>query len=162
MTVSLMDAMAFENTVSGLACLLQTMCRRRVGSSYAQIVSSTEWQAFETLLQHAPPLHSHPPSLWKLCVSGNLSFLRVLSPLFLNIETLYKALSRQCHFLVLILLLECCGLNPGLTQRMDGLSSEDCSQAYLSGVFKIVASVNLPLLWIYIIYSYKKRNETKE
>lgn len=47
------------------------------------------------------------------------------------------------------------------TQRVDGLSSEYCSQAYLSGVFKIVASVNLQLLWIYIIFSYKKNKEKK-
>lgn len=47
-------------------------------------------------------------------------------------------------------------------QRMDGLSSEDCSQAYLSRVFKTVASVNLPLLWIYIIFCYKKGMKQKD
>lgn len=102
--------MALENTVSGLACLLQSMCRRQAGSPYAQ--NRTH---LRLVLQRAPPLHSHPRACGSPVFLGIYSFWRVLPQLFLNIETPYKALSRQCHFLVLILLLECCGLNPGLT-----------------------------------------------
>lgn len=63
------------------------------------------------ILQHEI-FHSHPSNLRKFCVSEYLLILEISFP------TIFKyrnPLSRQCHFLVLILFLGCCGLNPGLT-----------------------------------------------
>lgn len=137
--MSLMDAIAFENTVSGLACLLQSMCRRRVGSPYAQIVSSTERQAFETRSPACSTSPSHPPSLWKLCVSGNLILFKSSFPTIFKHRNPVQSLIQTIPLLGFDSFAGVLWIEPRPhIQRMDGLSSEDCSRPICPEFFKLL------------------------